>query len=254
VSQKKLEPEDWDFRSIRAGEERSAAIWEYARESQTLREGSSLENLPPTREVKWLRKLRFIFGNAYLKKPWIAASNEWRMDLPNRIKREREQFLNAVGSEGREKMAEMLEKARPMSVDDPIQVSDELAAATVLYGFLDLDRRSGRELIEIDLTANKKDVLAEVAKIFDARQRTLGIESRGRGKDKPNDWLARLKWLGTLRRRGVHTTRVIAQMRIEDGERGSLETIEREVRREVKKARETFKELFPFIPSEELAR
>ena len=52
----------------------------------------------------------------------------------------------------------------------------------------------------------------------------------------------------------LRRTRVIAQMRIEDGERGSLETIEREVRREVKKARETFKELFPFIPSEELAR
>jgi len=251
VSQKKLEPEEWDFGDLLPGEEKAAAIWEYARESETLRKANSLENLFETREVLWLKQLSFIFGKAYLKSPWIIASKEWHNTLPDRIKRERKQFLRATADpESRKKMRQILDQARPMSPKDPIVVSDSVGASLVFRGTMDL--HSQWRLVKINVAASKKEVLADIEKTYNNAQKE-GIKLKGRGKDKPSEWRARLEWLGTLRLNRVHTVREIAQTRKTRGETADL-SIERKIKRDVQRARKTFRALYPFLPSGELAR
>ena len=243
--------EEWDFGNLLTGEERAAAIWEYARESETLRKADCLDTLPQTREVQWLGQLSFKFGKAYLTVPWLIASKEWHEALPDRIKREREQFLRATTDpESREIMARILATAKPRSIDDPIEVSDRVGASHVLRGVL--NPNSPRRLIEINVTASKKEVLADIEKIYDAAQREGRGKLKGRGKDKPGDWRARLEWLGTLRLKRIYTARKIAKTRKETGDAAELETIERKVKRDVQRARQTFGQLFPFLPPEEL--
>jgi hypothetical protein len=83
-----LPPAEWDFDDILPLDCRAATVWEYARESKTLRRAKSLDAFPQTEPaIKWLIQLRESLGIPVdTKFPWAAPWIEARAAFMERIK------------------------------------------------------------------------------------------------------------------------------------------------------------------------
>lgn len=210
-------------RGIRPDEARGACVWEYARESPTLREkfyGVFMDGLVPfTLETSFLSAIRFGMGSdLFLRVPWttIAAT----------IRRKVTTFRKT-----------------------PIQMERGVYPVKLVTGLVAV-QEAGHVIVKISLYEDRSEVLHAVGRVYDHYRKKIPSTSlRGRS----TDWLARLKWLEWYRmKRDGLSYRAIALQETPDAEDEQLEYEIRKVIRGVKKVCKIFHELFPFLPLSEL--
>jgi hypothetical protein len=208
---------------IRPEEARGACVWEYARESRTLREKfpDMLMNSsgPLTLETSFLSAIRFGMGSEhFLRVPWTT--------LAAAIRREVSHFREA-----------------------PIRIERGVYPVKLVKGYI-AEEETGHIIVKISLYEDRGEVLKAVGRVYDEyREKIPRASLRGRS----TDWLARIQWLEwyRMKRRGL-SYRDIALEQTPDAEDEQLESEIRKVKRGVSNVRKIFHELFPFLPLSEL--
>jgi hypothetical protein len=209
--------------SILPAEARSACVWEYARESHTLREkfhGIFLGGeVPFTLETGFLSAIRFGMGpEQFLRVPWttLAASIRRRM---------------------------------PIFRTEPIRLERGIYPVQLITGPI-VVQQGGYLVVKLSLYEDKSEVLKAVARVYDHyRKRIPSTSLRGRS----TDWLASLQWLEwhRMKRSGL-SYRDIALEQTPDAEDQYLDSEIRKVKRGVAAVPQVFHELYPFLPLSEL--
>jgi hypothetical protein len=206
---------------IRPEEARGACIWEYARESRTLREkfpDTPIDSSAPL-EIIFLSAIRFGMGSEhFLQQPWTV--------LAAAIRREVSRFREA-----------------------PIQMERGVYPVKLVKGYF-AAQEAGHVIVKISLYEDKSEVLKAVGRVYDEyREEIPSTALRGRS----SDWLARIQWLEWYRmKRNGLSYRDIALEGTPDAEDEQLESEIRQIKRGVSNVRKTFHELFPFLPLSEL--
>jgi hypothetical protein len=208
---------------IRPEEARGACIWEYARESRTLREKfpDVLGNgsVPLTLETSFLSAIRFGMGSEhFLRVPWLSIAAA--------IRREVSYFRGS-----------------------PIQMERGVYPVKLVKGYI-AAQEVGHLIVKISLFEDKNEVLKAVGRVYDEyREKIPSTSLRGRS----SDWLARIQWLEwrRMKRRGL-SYRDIALEQTPDAEDEQLESEIRKIKRGVSMVCKIFHDLFPFLPLSEL--
>jgi hypothetical protein len=210
-------------RGIRPGDARSACVWEYARESHTLREkfhGVFLDGLVPfTLETSFLSAIRFGMGSElFLRVPWTTLAATIRRQIPAFRK-------------------------------EPIRLERGIYPLKLVTGVVAVQEH-GHIIVKISLYEDRSEVLTAVGRVYDHYRRKIPSTAlRGRS----TDWLARIQWLEwyRMRRRGL-TYRAVALSLIPAAKDERLQSKIRQVKRGVSNVPQVFHELFPFLPLSEL--
>jgi hypothetical protein len=210
-------------RGIRPEEARGACVWEYARESRTLREkfhGVFMDGAVPfTLETSFLSALRFGMGSElFLRVPWATLAATIRRQIPAFRK-------------------------------EPIRLERGIYPLKLVTGFVAV-QEPGHIIVKISLFEDRSEVLTAVGRVYDHfRGKIPSTALRGR----TTDWLARIKWLEwyRLRRSGL-TYKAIALLLTPAARDDRLQSEIRKVKRGVSAAPRVFHELFPFLPLSEL--
>jgi hypothetical protein len=208
---------------IRPGEARGACVWEYARESRTLREkfhGIFMDGLVPfTLETSFLSALRFgMGGELFLRVPWTTVAAAIRRKIPDFRK-------------------------------EPIRMERGIYPVKVVTGLV-ASQEHGHIIVKISLYEDRGEVLSAVGRVYDHfRKKIPSASLRGRS----TDWLARVRWLEwyRLKRTGL-SYRDIVLRQDPDAEDEYLASEIRKVKRGVAAVPQVFHELFPFLPRSEL--
>jgi hypothetical protein len=228
-----IAPEEYTFDAVRPEDAHHGCIWEYGpNESFTLNQAfflgvfvtipAEFTTIPQRMETKFLAALRSGLGPEifvpYPRVPWVEVVKKLQDKVP--------EFLN-----------------------EAIPVKELIYPVKIVKG-TEVPHKPGHIVVQMDLDGKKADVIEAIKRIYDEYRPKL-TENNLDGR--PQDWLARLDWLGMYRlKRAGYTYREIAVLRQRNGAAGDLETIEREVKRGVKNVPKIFKKLFPFLSPEEL--
>lgn len=220
---KKLAPEEHSFSGVLPADARAGCIWEYARESPTLRKNfHGVFNVPGPYSVPWTLETNFLSAlhrvigrELFLSCSWVHVADTLRATYPE------------IG-------------------DSPIRLLRGLYAAKVITGMVALQER-GYVIVKIGLYEDKRDVLEAISRIFDhGRKHLPAIALDGR----PADWLARLEWLGAYRlKRAGYTYKEIAQTLTGNGTVTDSQL--RQLRRATASVPFIFRCIFPFLPPSE---
>lgn len=214
---KKIAPKTYEFDAVRPGDAHGAAIWEYARLSAALRKGfQGAKMLFPERvETKFLTAIRVILGpEKFLEEPWIEVLERLREDMP--------EF-----------------KVEPVAVQ-PADYPVKLVQGTEVHP------DANHLVVTLDLRFAKGAVLDAISRMYDHYQPLLPSPSP---EGRPQDWMARLVWLGWYRlHRAGYTYREIAALcHRETGMTDRPESIARSIKRGVSNVPGIFHDLFPFL-------
>jgi hypothetical protein len=208
---------------IRPEEARGACVWEYARESHTLREkfhGVFMDGLVPfTLETSFLSALRFGMGSElFLQVPWTTLAATIRRQIPDFRK-------------------------------EPIRLERGIYPVKLVTGLVAV-QEVGHIIVKISLYEDRSEVLSAVGRVYDHfRRRLPSTALRGRS----TDWLARIRWLEwhRMKRSGLSYRGIVLQQ-MPDAEDEYLELEIRKVKRGVSAVPRVFHELFPFLLLSEL--
>jgi hypothetical protein len=217
----KLASEERSFKGVLPAEGRAGCVWEYARESPTLRKKfhgvfnvSGPHLVPWTLETNFLAAMhRVIGGDLFLSCPWVRVT-------------------------------ETLRRTYPETKTRPIVLLRGLYAAKAITGPVAV-QEMGYVIVKIGLYEDKRDVLEAVGQIFDhGRKHLPSIALDGR----PADWMARLEWLGAYRlKRAGYPYKEMAQI-LGNGQKAVTASQLRQLRRAVASVPLIFQSLFPFLP------
>ena len=211
----------YDFREVREGDAHAGCIWEYACESPLLQNASRVDlELCRRTETSFLAAMLAMDANTFLRVPWTEKAAQIRTEFPD--------FAD-----------------KPISVAYPIapRLYPPQYPITVVTG-AGAPQEPNFVIVKIDVRYTKKEIQDALAKILDRVTKRMPLPYLS---GRETDWRGRLDWLGSYRlRRAGYAFHEIAQLQKERGRRGSLETIERSLKKEVKHVPGIFMKLFPY--------
>jgi hypothetical protein len=201
-------------------------VWEYARESRTLRGATSFDKFEQTNEIKWLAELCDELGPCDC--PWLEAVADYKEHI--------RQLLNSDLEEGKKPFESITLPPITLSDCDPDPVILLTPGQEPPPGWLKMG---------INPDAPRSDIY----KALEA----AGIGTAKRSYEKVTDWKARLEALGTLRlKRHGCTYPQIARKRLQSGWSGNIDHQTDVIRRHIKTAADYFQKAFPFLSPFEL--
>lgn len=230
-----LRKEEWDFRNLTFPETRAACIWEYARESETLKAGH-LPRIDPhlgadRREIltylHWFQSL----GISSFQKPWLLTG--------------RQGFIApAVSNAAFFAPSQVVSETRPIipSSFGPVQ---ELVEGRKPY-FGDFTLR-----LEIDLRASESEIRKQIRKLIKSRTPSIDDIERAKGKKSETRWADRLDWLAVMRLKRefspgeLRAVMLNAASWLKNRQSPTLS-------RQLTQARSAFREMFWFLPEDEI--
>jgi hypothetical protein len=205
---------DWNFSTVPIWEAEAACIWEYARESESLRKGTKyrLGNYHEAEKAAVIDNLNWFWKHV----PELCFKRSW---------------------------AEARGELRDRTGMDPVQRSAVVRKVTKVLGVVQEDYFGNFALhLEIDTRAERQCLEREFCKIVTQNRPPANFRVTAQGKDKTR-WADYLCWLAVLRLSQCNTAMSGEATRCLEGR--SPQTLSRQR----SKAIEVFGKLFWFLPT-----